>query len=43
MYDAGHPESVLCDSLKGWVGREVEAGFGREGTRVFLWPIHVDV
>ena len=26
MYDAGHPKLVLCDSLKGWGGREVGGG-----------------
>ena len=25
------------------VGREVGRGLRREGTHVFLWPIHVDV
>ena len=23
MYDAGHPKLVLCDNLRGWVGRGV--------------------
>jgi len=24
MYDAGNPRPVLCDSLEGWDGEEVE-------------------
>ena len=43
MYDAGNPELVLCDNL---VGRDEEGGgekVKREGTCVYLRPIHVDV
>ena len=43
MYDAGNPELVLCDNL---VGRDGEGGgekVKREGTYVYLRPIHVDV
>ena len=41
MGESGHPKLVLCDNLEGR-GGEVE-GFRREGTRVYLWPIHTDV
>ena len=43
MYDEGNPEPVLCDSREGWDGREVGGRFQREGTHVYLMPIHVDV
>ena len=42
MYDAGSPKPVLCDNLKGGRGREAGEGYKREGTYVYLWPIHVD-
>ena len=41
MYDSGHLKRWLCGNLEGR-GGEVE-GFRREGTRVYLWPIHTDV
>ena len=34
---------MLCNSLEGWDGWEVEGKFRREGTYVYLWLIHVDV
>ena len=34
---------MLCDNLEGWDGVGDERGFGREGTYVYLWLIHVDV
>ena len=34
---------VLCDRLKGGVGREMGRRFRREGTWVYLWLILVDV
>ena len=44
MYDAGNPKPVLCDNLEEWeIGREVGGGFKREGTHVYLMPIHADV
>ena len=40
MYDAGHPELVLCG---GWGGEEGRRGVQEEGTRVCLWLFHADV
>ena len=40
MYDAGHPELVLCG---GWGGEEGRMGVQMEGTHVCLWLIHADV
>ena len=34
---------VLRDNYRGGVGWEVERGFRREGTCVYLWLIGVDV
>ena len=43
MYDPGNPKPVLCDTQSvGW-GGEWRVGFKREGTYVYLMPIHVDV
>ena len=42
MYDAGNPKPVLWDHLEGWDERKVGGGFKREGTYVYLMPIHVD-
>ena len=42
-YDTENPKSVLCNKLEGCMGREVGKRFKREGTHVYLWPIHVDV
>ena len=33
----------LCNKLKGGLGREIGGRSRREGTRVYLWPIFVDV
>ena len=43
MYDSGHPKPMLCDHLEGWGVGKVGGGIRMEGTRVCLWPIHVDV
>ena len=48
MYDTGHPNPVLCDSLEGrggeGTGREgMGRGFKRKGTRVYPWAIQIDV
>ena len=43
MCDPGNPEPVLCNNLEGRVGREVEAGLKREGTYIYLMPIHIEV
>ena len=40
-YDAGSSKPEICDNLEGW--DEEGGGFKREGTYVYLWPIHVDV
>ena len=37
-YDSGNTKAVLCDNPEGW---EVGGRFKREGTYVYLWPIHV--
>ena len=42
MQEAGHSELVLCNNPEG-ERKEVEAGFRREGTHVYLWLIHFDV
>ena len=34
------PKPVLGDNLEGW--EEEGGGFKREGTYVYLWPIHVN-
>ena len=33
----------LCTNLEGGVGREMGGRFKREGIRVYLWLIHVEV
>ena len=43
MCDPGNREPVLCNNLEGRVGREVEAGLKREGTYIYLMPIHIEV
>ena len=44
MYDAGHPQPMLCDNLEGWGGEGGgRGGFKREGTYVYLWLILDDV
>ena len=35
--------SLLCDNLEGWDRAGGGGRFKREGTRVYLGPIHVDV
>ena len=42
-YDAGNPKPVLCDNLEDGVGMERGGEFKREGTHVYLMPIHADV
>ena len=37
------PKPMLCNSLEGRMGREVEAGLKREGTYIYLIPIHIEV
>ena len=39
----GRRGDVLCDRLKGGVGRKMEGRSGRDGTWVYLWLILVDV
>ena len=39
----GKHKQGLCVNLEGWVGREMEGKFKREGTYVYLWLIHIDV
>ena len=34
---------MLCNNLLGWDGVEEGGRFKREGTYVYLWPVHVDV
>ena len=43
MYDAGNPKPELLTTCKDEVGSEVGGAFSREGTRVYLWPVHADV
>ena len=43
MYAEGNPKPALYNTLEGWGGDGGERGFKREGTHVYLWPIHVDV
>ena len=45
LFDVWHgkPKSSALWQPGGWVGREVEGGFRREGTHICLWPTHVAV
>ena len=46
VYEAGHPKPVLCDNLEGMTScdeEKVGGRFKREGTCVYLMPIHGDV
>ena len=43
MQDTGHSKPVLWDNPEGWSGEGGGRGFQDEGTRVYLWLIHVYV
>ena len=43
LYDAGSPKPLLCDSQDRWEGVGGGKEVQREGTRVYLWLIDVDV
>jgi len=43
MYDTGNQSQCSVTAQRGDVGRTVGGEIKREGTRVYLWLIHVDV
>ena len=50
LYDARSANQGLCDNLdnlEGWYGvrggKEIQARWGEEGTRIYPWLMHIDV